>query len=214
MLDWIARNSEVLNVALSTAMLGVWIAYLQIFASGYRRQNRANILVNIGGGAGLESRCLVSNMSAGPIYLQSIFIVVEFTDRTLTRPVTETEGFESWEKPTDLNLWTRQGPLNPGEVRDMGAFGIMLDHALLSETDGRKPEQGMLDRIRVLTVRIIAVYGSEDLPVAAERRFALVRQNDMVRLSPLTAQAHQVRSRSRRREMLGILEAELGDVDV
>jgi hypothetical protein len=211
MLDWLARNSDILNVALNAAMLGVWIAYLQIFASSYRRQTRANIMVNMGGGSGLDARCLVSNMSASPIYLQSIFIGIQFADRRLIRPVTETEGFEEWDKPTDLNLWTRQGPLNPGEVRDMGAFGIMLDHALRSETGGKEPEPGLRDGIQALEVRIVAVYGSEDLPVAAERRFALVCQEDTLVLSPFTAQARQVRSRSRRRRMLGLLEAELGE---
>ena len=209
MLDWISRNHQLLSVVLNVAMLGVWIAYLQLFALSYRRQIRANILINMGGGADLSSRCLVSNMSAGAIYVQSILLEVETADKCLAHSVTETEGLEEWERPSDLNLWTRQGPLQPGEVRDMGAFGVMLDHALRSETGEDQPPPALRDQIRAIKIRIIATYGSENLPVAAERRFAVLRRRDAVRLSPMSAEAHQVRSYARRRRIRELLEADL-----
>lgn len=209
MFDWIVRNHQLLGVILNGAMLAVWIVYLQIFASSYRSQVRANILINMAGGPGLSARCLVSNMSAGPIYVYSILVDVELPGRALSGSVTETDGIEEWEKPTDLNLWTRQGPLENGEVRDMGSFEVMLDHALRSDAGGRQPPAGLHDAIRAFQVRIIAIYGSEDLPIAAERRFIILRRPSGAVLSPTTPEAHQVRSTRRRRKIRRALKAEI-----
>ncbi|TNC60456.1 hypothetical protein FHG71_22030, partial [Rubellimicrobium roseum] len=74
MLDWLSANSDAVNVVLNLAMLLVWIVYLQVFVSSYRRQRRANILISVGGGSGLDARCLVSNMSEGAIYIRSLVL--------------------------------------------------------------------------------------------------------------------------------------------
>jgi len=96
-LDWISRNSEVLNVILSAGMLVIWMTYLHVFVSSYRRQTRPGILINMGAGEGIESRCLVSNMSSGPIYLLSIALDLEMPEGRLRCPVTELDGMEEWE---------------------------------------------------------------------------------------------------------------------
>ena len=87
-------------------MLLVWIAFLQVFVSSYRRQKRPNILIHRGAGSELEARCLISNMSAEPIYIESLIATVETVDGRWSCPVTEAD-----EGRSDLTLATRQGPM-------------------------------------------------------------------------------------------------------
>lgn len=81
----------------------------------YLRQKRASILIGVGGGSGLEACCLVSNMSQIATYISSLVLDLETAEKTFSHPVTELADLEEWSRPTDLDLWTRQGPLAPGE---------------------------------------------------------------------------------------------------
>src|SRR5690606_34596270 len=71
-MDWITEHSDLINVMSNVGMLVVWITYLQVFLAGYRRQKKATILINRGGGGGLEAHCLVTNMSAEAIYVHTL----------------------------------------------------------------------------------------------------------------------------------------------
>lgn len=207
MFGWLIENSGVADVFISLAMLFVWIAYLQVFVSSYRRQRRASILISIGGGSGLDARCLVSNMSQGAIYIQSVILDLTTSVGTFSHPITELEGLEEWKGPTDLNLWTRQGPLNPGSVRDMGTFRAMLDHAL--RTQGASTGQSALpavDALEEVRVTVIARYGPEDLLVAAEQSYMLNRRDGSTWLSSRTVTTRQIRSRRERKQLRAQLE--------
>jgi hypothetical protein len=201
MLDWISRNHQIVSIAINFAMLLVWLAYLQVFVSSYRRQSRAHILVTMGSGSALSSRCLVGNMSAAAIYVHSIVLDLELADRRVICAVTEPDDVEDWQQPSELGLWTRQGPLQPGAVRDMGAFDAMLGHALRSESGCDAPDPAARGSLRRFSVRIIASYASEDLPVAAERSFEVVRSDALIRLRPTAGQERQIRSRRQRRRI-------------
>ncbi len=212
MLDWISRNSEVLNVVLNAGMLAIWMSYLQVFVSSYRRQTRAGILINMGSGQGADSRCLVSNMSTGPVYLQTIVLNLEMPDGKLRCPVTELDGLEEWDTPSEINLWTRQGPLDPGSVRDMGSFRVLIDHALRSQPEEwHQARADAADRLRGFEVLVVAIYGAENLPVGAVRRFTILREDGRMGLRPETAEARQIRSRRERRAIQRALEKELSD---
>jgi hypothetical protein len=211
MIDWISRNHQIVSIALNFAMLLVWIAYLQVFVSSYWRQTRAHILLTMGSGSTLSSRCLVGNMSSAAIYVHSIVLDLELANRRVTCAVTDPDGLEEWQEPTELGLWTRQGPLQPGCVRDMGAFDTMLGHALRSEAGGDSPDAAVPGSLRGFSVRIIASYASEDLPVAAERSFEVVRSDAALRLRPSAAQARQIRSRRQRRRIGEELRGQASD---
>lgn len=207
MLDWLSENSEVVNVVLNIAMLLVWIAYLQVFVSSYRRQRQANILISVGGGSGLDARCLISNLSQGAIYIQSLLLDLTTAEGTSSHSVTEIEDLEEWTGPTDLNLWTRQGPLDPGSIRDMGTFRVMLGHAIRA---GRAPTGQVAipatDAIEEVRMTVIAHYGPEDLLVAAEQRYTLRHRNGSTRLNPQTVTPRQIRSRGERKRLRARLE--------
>lgn len=48
MWDWIKDNSDALGLFVSTAMLVVWIVYLQLLLQSYWRERRAKILISRG----------------------------------------------------------------------------------------------------------------------------------------------------------------------
>ncbi|MDP8919468.1 MAG: hypothetical protein M3O00_11360 [Pseudomonadota bacterium] len=210
MLTWLSENGDAVNVVINVAMLLVWIAYLQVFVSSYRRQRQANILISVGGGSGLDARCLISNLSQGAIYIRTLLLDLTTTEGTSTHSVTEIEDLEEWKGPTDLNLWTRQGPLNPGSVRDMGTFRAMLDHAIRA---GRAPTEHAAtpdtDAIEEVRVTVIAHYGPEDLMVAAEQSYTLNHRNGSTWLSPQTVTPRQIRSRGERKRLRARLEQDL-----
>jgi hypothetical protein len=77
MLDWISEHHRVLSVLTNIGMLFVWIVYLQLFLSSYKRQTRPKILINVGAGRSIDARCLLSNMSSEAIYVESLIATLE-----------------------------------------------------------------------------------------------------------------------------------------
>ncbi|WIJ24275.1 hypothetical protein [Devosia sp. RR2S18] len=207
-MDWLVDNRELLSLLANLGMLVVWITYLQVFISSYRRQNKPKILINLGGGRELDARCLVSNMSADPIYVQSIIAKLHTADREIACPVTELDGVEDWEEPSDLRLWSRQGPLGAGNVRDMGSLRSIFDHVLRRKSPNEDPSAVQQELIS-FELQVAAVYGSEDLLVGAKRQFKVRSKDDQVCVQPLTVDAKQIRSRRERKEISRLLEQEL-----
>jgi hypothetical protein len=205
MWNWIASNHQVISVLANLAMLFVWIAYLQVFASSYRRQKRPSIQINRGGGSGLEARCLVSNMSAEAIYIESIIVTAQTTEGSWTCPVTELQ-----EGRSDLELKTRQGPVKTGQFVDIGSFRSLVEPVLQRHAgpQGSVASDG-LESLVFLEIRVVAVHGSEDLLAGATRRFDLIRQRDRLLLRGHAVGTHQIRSRRGREKLRDDVEADL-----
>lgn len=205
-MDWIAANSELLNVAANVGMLVVWITYLQVFLAGYNRQKKAKILINLGGGTGLQAHCLVTNMSAEPVYIHTLTAELRYPDGSISARVTEMGDAEKWQEPSELNLWTRQGPLESGRVRDMGTMQSIIDH--VRHQSVATPRSAGQDNLEEIRLRIVAEYGSEDLLVGAERVFGTKFSAGEVHLRPQTLTAVQIRSPGERRRMVDELRKE------
>ncbi|MFC4170655.1 hypothetical protein ACFOYU_01070 [Microvirga sp. GCM10011540] len=205
MWDWIASNHQVLGVAANIAMLFVWIAYLQVFVSSYRRQKRPSILVNWGAGSGLEARCLISNMSAEAIYIESLIATVETSQGRWSCPVTELQ-----EGRSDTKLATRQGPLQAGEFVDIGSFQSLVEPVLRrnGELPGGAAPDGLEDLV-AFEMKVIAVHGSDDLLAGAVRRFDLIRRRDQLLLRGHEVGTRQIRSRRKREKLRDDVEADL-----
>jgi hypothetical protein len=207
MMDWLAAHREAANTLISFGMLLVWLVYLHVFTSSYRRQNRANILIAAGAGAGLEARCLVGNLSPSPIYVHGVLLDVRTPTGTIRASVTELEDLERWEYPSDLSLWTRQGPLKPGSVRDMGAFSAMIEHALRKSSTGEAAAG--LDAVRAFNLTIVGHYGPDDRIVAAEQTYSVHRAGEGVRLRRNRIAPRQISSRRERIRIEARLERDL-----
>ena len=113
--------------------------------------------------------------------------------------------------PSELRLWTRQGPLKAGHVRDMGSVQAIIDHVMESAPKGGSaPEPG--DGRHSLELKVIAVHGSEDLLAGARRTFDIIQHEDRPALRPRSYGATQIRSRRERRQMERSLADELPEV--
>lgn len=202
MWQWISDNSGALNVMTSVAMLVVWGFYLQLFAFGYRRQRRCKLLVNMGGQTTLAARCLVSNMSAEPIYVLSILATVTSGKEKWSQGVTDYELSDEDRQAPSAGPMTRQGPLHSAEYRDLGSFADLIEGARHAHG-----EHEPLERLRQehrpseIELTVIAMYGSEDLPVGARRCFRLSGDGGEQRIVPMTVETVQIRSRRARRRL-------------
>jgi hypothetical protein len=100
--------APLISAAASVLMLAVWGIYLELFWRNYRQQHRAKIVIGRGEGMGLDSLCLVSNMSVEPIHIEGVIVVAERGERRWARAITtlsDIEGGDAPEKPS------REGPL-------------------------------------------------------------------------------------------------------
>ena len=199
-MDWIAQHREVITALTGLGTLMVWVIYLQVFVSSYRRQLRATLLITRGAGHGLEARCFLSNMSSGPVYVQSVLVTLGTPDATFVLPVTDMDHPNS-EAPADPRERTRQGPLASGETRDMGSFGNLIEHALrgapTSSDKGLAPAA-----VQLVTIEVVGIYGSEDLPIGARRCFLVVEENGRLRIRGEVLQTEQIRGRRQRRRLV------------
>ncbi|MGR3629682.1 MAG: hypothetical protein ACU0BP_10435 [Sulfitobacter sp.] len=91
MLDWIAKNTGTLQVAISPLTGIVWLAYLHILWLNFRRQRQAVILINRSVAQDENAHCFVTNMGAEPIYLMEVMARVVTDEKTYTVKVTERE---------------------------------------------------------------------------------------------------------------------------
>ena len=197
-MDWIKQYSDLISALSGVGTLVVWIIYLQLFARSYHRQLRATLLITRGAGEEDGDHCFISNMSSGPVYVQSVMVTLETNDGTIVTPATAIEN-QAHKTRVDSLGRSRQGPLHPGQVKDAGSFESLMSHGL----------QGSMffpGGVRAVSVEVMAVYGSEDLPVGACRRFILVKSDDGFFIQGDTTGTKQIRKRHERRRLLNQLK--------
>jgi hypothetical protein len=203
-LQWIEDHRELITALTGIGTLAVWVIYLQLFVSNYRRQLRATLLITRGAGTGLEARCFLSNMSSEPIYVASVLVRMESSDGPLICPVTDMLHLEG-ETPSDPRQRTRQGPLGSGEIRDLGSFANLMRHALQAQSEEPVPDE-LHTGIRSIMIEIVGHYGSEDLPVGARRVFVVLEQAGGLLIRGQELQTEQIRNRRERKSLVADLE--------
>ena len=190
MIHWTRETISTLSLAVNFAMLVVWGVYLHVFLLQHRRQARAKIVINWGGGHGLDATCVISNMSSEAIYIEALIVSLERENQIWRYGITEIAG-DRQQSPA-----MKDGPLPPGKSLEVGTFreiaGWIADARGVAE--GPTPGQDF-----AIDVQVIADYASEDLPIGAERRFDFRCREGGVALSSDSALTHQVRSGRRRR---------------
>ncbi|MDG5500262.1 hypothetical protein [Marinobacter sp. BGYM27] len=198
MYNWIVANKEVLSVIASLGSLVIWLVYAQLLYLGFRRQRRPRLIINRGRNKDIDALCLISNMSAESLFIEYIIAELETSEGTITMDVTDFEQeYEEGDeeqgegpspkttKPSNVSDNTRQGPIKPGDFFHIGTFSELIQRLARDEgirMRGTVP-QGDLEFTR-LTLRLIGIYGPEDMPIGAERSFDLKRDNGHYALIP------------------------------
>lgn len=203
MWNWINEYSGALSVLANLGMLVIWALYLQLFLVTFLRQRRANILVTRGAGDGVDARCLVSNMSSEPVYIQSVLATVISGEREHTLPVTDTEDSERADRSSSLSSLSSQGPLDTGQILDLGPFSRLIDRVLRAHDEVPHSAEGVRT-CEELELTVIGAYGQTTLGVAAKRRFRLEGEDQSI-LVPTSIDTEQIRSRRGRRYVREVL---------
>lgn len=208
MWTWITENSGGLSAIANVAMLLVWVTYLHLLLMTFLRQRRPNLILNRGAGAGLEARCLVSNMSAEPIYIQSVLVTIRTAEDQHTLAVTDMETLEEQAgERRHLSELTRQGPLDSGGFMDLGSFEALAERAA-RESGIASDNDELVDRLEGVEICVIGAYGPDTLLVAASREFRIDKARNRI-LVPLTTGTRQIRNWFKRRRIRRMLEANM-----
>lgn len=206
MLDWVRENHATLSVLVNIGMLIVWVAYLQLFLASFRRQTRPKILINIGAGRSLDARCLVANMSSDAVYVESLIATVFTEHERWVCPVTDVRDLAEDDGSSDPRDLTRQGPLQPGAVMDVGSFRDLVGRVVAESGHGTEAGDGFPDGLRSLDIQVVADFGPDDLLVGAKREFELVERDGRLNLGAHSRHTRQIRSRRERRRIKRMLE--------
>ncbi|MDN6297008.1 MAG: hypothetical protein L0J54_03155 [Halomonas sp.] len=197
-MEWLSENGQAISAITSVCTLFVWVFYAQLLYDGYVRQRRPRIIVNRGKGIGMEALCLISNMSNEAIYVQHLIAVLHTRERSYSLDVVEYQ--QEGDEQEEGCYRTHQGPLGSGDYLHVQSFNSILKQIMnYWEIDAAVLEQEGL----TLGIRVIAIYGSEDMPTGAWRTFELDLSAPSTRqLRPTTIDTHRMNSKRERKRVL------------
>ncbi len=208
MIEWLKDNHQLVTLVISASTLLDWVFYAQLLLLNFRRQRKPSLIINRGAGKGLSSLCLITNMSAEPMFINQLIVSIETSKGPLELDVTDIRQSiddETAASP-DLAIYqtTHQGPLRSGDYIHVGTFLGMLQSVALRhgiELDGHRPAGDW--QFHSLEIRAVAFYGPERHPIGVLRRFKLADRGEpdcaLVPESPFT---RQLLSRRHRRTVL------------
>ncbi len=205
MIEWVIQNQPLITLVISASTLLVWVFYAQLLLRNFQRQRKPSLIINRGAGQGLGALCLVSNMSAEPMFINQLVVCVESSEGPLEVDVTDIRQSVGDDATPELavHMTTHQGPLRSGDCIHVGTFRGMLRrvaerHGI--ELDGDRPLGGIL--FHGLEVRAVAFYGPERHPLGVVRRFRLLDlASPECRLLPESPYTRQLSSRRERRQV-------------
>ncbi|WP_347330683.1 hypothetical protein [Marinimicrobium locisalis] len=194
---------EALSAFSSMVMAIVWVVYFQFFYFQYRRGNRPYLVIHHAQNESPESLCLLVNMSAEPVHVQVVQLVIKDRaggERILT--VTDYERVTESDAPIQHSL--RQGPLRPGGYLLLGSFRSIV----LGRKSDDEDSVNRLREVETLEIRAAVIHGPSAFPVGARRVFA-VHQNGGTRIVPYNVHTEQLTRRRDRSTVRAWLEQEL-----
>ena len=202
-MDWLSSHSAALGVIVNTAMLIVWIVYLNIFLVSYLRQRRQCILITQGAGTGLSARCFVSNLGLEPIYIVDVLVTLTGPELQHTINVTDRIHLEDkdLENPREA---TNQGPMRTGDHSNIGEFAKLVDRAMVAA-----PENFHLETVNSVSVTVVAATAARGSLIGARRTYALECHDGERLLRARTVMAKQITGRAGRRALQRDLEDRL-----
>lgn len=191
---WLAENSAMVQAITAIITALVWIVYLQILVSGFRRQRRSIILIHGAGNDNLDPRIFVTNLGLENIYVLEILMEVTRKGDRQERSVTDrTEvAADALATPSDASL---QGPLASGAWIDIGSIDDLLKRL------HRGDDVSAHDRIHEIGITVAAVSPTATGIVAARMDFTVLPEAGGLRLLPKRLHATQIRSAFRRRQV-------------
>ncbi len=168
------------------------------------------LVINHGEGRTLDAHCLVTNMSREPVHIQSVVAKVITENHIYTAYITDAEDIRQSGIDTGWQRLTRQGPLQPGTMTDMGTFDCIIEYAETNAIEAGERFTGKLDAVAEnIEITILGIYGSEDLLIGATRKFGLAKSDSGSAIRASEALTRQITRRRERRKLLKELNEQL-----
>ena len=202
-MDWIRSNTELLQVALATLSAVVWLAYLQIFYLGFRRQRQSVVMINRGAADDQRARLIVSNMGTEPVYIFALMARIKVEGRSYHAAVTDRDELTLEDLDIPLKR-TIQGPLKSGEYVDVGSFADLVWRAKHRLKFADK------DDVDEIEITVGAASGHASKLVVARRTFERRDDGETVSFVPTTILTKQIRTGWNRRKALKALDYNVG----
>lgn len=197
-MEWLNDNAQAISAIASICTLFVWVFYAQLLYNGYVRQRRPRVIINRGKGIGVDAICLISNMSSEAIYVQHLVAVLHTQKQSYSLDVVEYQQRGSEQQ--EASYRTHQGPLASGDYLNIQSFGDIVNQVkeYWEIDDNLLHEQNIQ-----LEIRVIAIYGSEDMPTGASRSFNLdLDASPNRQLIPASVDTDRLNSRGQRKRVL------------
>lgn len=224
MLEWISQHQKILSLVINFGTLLIWLVYAQLLYLGFRRQRRPRLIINRGKNKNINALCIISNMSVESIFIEYIVATLETSRGDIIMDITDFEQSYSEDdeqgggeqkggeqesrksrrvlSESPVNENTRQGPLGSGEFVHIGTFHDLIRRMLRQQGIGMEHYRPKGDlQLHKLTIRLIGIYGPEDLPIGAERSFDLEDDGNDYSLTPATWDTKRMASMRMRRKL-------------
>ncbi|MEJ8570245.1 hypothetical protein [Microbaculum marinum] len=198
MWSWLQEHSGAVSALASIATLLVWAVYLDLILRSYRSNNRPKILINFGGSKLDTATCLVANMSAQAVYMDSVVVTLHVGEHSYTTVLSEQDL--ALTERLDQRAERLQGPLKTGEHVDIGQFRQLAARVAKDVPHGEATFD-LADRAERMDILVVGVFTGADRLIAAQRSFDLVGAGDQRRIRPRSFAAEQIRSGRRRRQI-------------
>lgn len=210
MLQTLLDYAPLISAVMAATTALIWIVYLNVFLSSYRRQRRPSILITSGAGRGMRSHCFVTNLGLEPVFLLDILLDLTQPDGTLIRAIIP-ERNERWANddqpdPEDARRATNVGPLHSGEEIDIGRFSTLIERACAENPQVRADMP-----LACLEVTVVSITAARAELCGASRRYRVDTDDEgNVRLRPTTLKARQLQGMYARRRLARQLASHLG----
>ena len=199
MWGWIKDNVGLLSLGTDIGMMLIWLVYLQVFVISFRRSNRTAIHIGMAAADDADARCLVTNMGTAPVYLLGVTADMECGETVERVLVTDRLELRR-DSLSNLRERTTQGPLAPGEARDIGSFRDLAERAAL-----RLGHEIQVENCRSMTLTaVLATQQASDLE-GGYKTFDLEWVGDRVVFSSPDVLTRKVRGWRRRRRLRRLL---------
>jgi hypothetical protein len=205
--DWITANLNLISTLSNMAMLLVWVFYARLFYKNFSRQRNPLIFIHRTFGESLNPDCLVVNLSSDTIHILCVMMTLHTKEGAFTTRITEYSRLAPneagrREQPNHRQLMEiyKQGPLPSGHFLNLDTFRTMILTVKTDAVDGhfgkegRSPSLGeLVESTSKMDIRVVALYGHFEKPVAARRTFRLNHTPQGLEVLPtmlLTKQYH------------------------
>jgi hypothetical protein len=203
-MEWLQDNATVVSAMATAFMALVWLVYAHIGVIGFLHHRRPRVIIDQTEDRTLDTKFVVVNLSERPVYISCIMVAIQTDDDERVRKIstyTEVSSENGDQSRERIEAELRQGTLDSAQLLMLGDTDRLLSWML----DGDDPETPRGERLRralveidAIEIRVIAVVGVEDRPIASCRQFLIDKSGGDVRIRPRDSYTQHLTSRKHR----------------